>query len=143
MFLGTLAFATIFSLFTSAALARALVLPRATGAATLARNITAPLAAMIADMLNVDVPITLLAVFTSSLYGVLVGDRRLRWYKMDHDFIVKGMAIGVSSHGLGTASLVNEPEAMAFSAVAFLLCGILTVLLFTIQAACDFFYSIA
>lgn len=137
--LGTLAFAFLLSLLTSAALARALVLPQPLGGATLARNITAPLAAMIARMLGTDVAVTLLGVFGSSLYGVLVAEPRLRWYGMHKDFVVKGLAVGVSCHGLGTASLVNEPEAMAFSAVDFILCGIMTVLLFTIPPVREFF----
>lgn len=98
---------------------------------------------MIARMLGTDVAVTLLGVFSSSLYGVLVAEPRLRWYGMHKDFVVKGLAVGVSCHGLGTASLVNEPEAMAFSAVGFILCGIMTVLLFTIPPVRDFFAFLA
>lgn len=141
--LSTLTFASLLSLLTSAALSRALVLPQPLGVTTLARNITAPLAVMIARMLKVDVAVTLLGVFCSSLYGVLVAARRLKWYGMHKTFVVKGLAVGVSCHGLGTASLVNEPKAMAFSAVGFIFCGIMTVLLFTIPPVRDFFALIA
>ena len=98
---------------------------------------------MIARMLKADVAVTLLGVFGSSLYGVLVAERRVQRYGMHRNFVVKGLAVGVSCHGLGTASLVNEPEAMAFSAVGFIVCGIITVLLFTVPPVRDFFALIA
>jgi len=39
------------------------------------------------------------------------------------DPVVKGLAVGTSAHGLGTAALVDDPDAFSFAAIAMALVG--------------------
>ena len=45
------------------------------------------------------------------------------------DPATRGLAMGSVSHSLGTAALADEPDAFAFSAVAFALTAVFTTLL--------------
>ena len=132
--LGTCLGASAFGLFSSAALSRAFQLPPALAKATLSRCITTPLAMAVAGVVGADASLAVLVVVLTGLLGANVGGGRLASYLggRDRDPVARGLAMGASAHGVGTASLAEEPEPLAFSAVAMALTGVMTTLLVTL-----------
>ena len=129
--LGTCLGASAFGLFSSAALSRALALPPALGKATLSRCITTPLAMAVAGLVGADAGIAVLVVVLTGLLGANAGAARLASYGVS-DPVSKGLAMGASAHGIGTASLAEEPEPLAFAAMAMALTGVMTTVLVTL-----------
>ena len=129
--MGTCLGASVFGLFSSAALSRVLDLPPALGKATLSRCITTPLAMAVAGLVGADAGIAVLVVVLTGLLGANAGAARLASYGVS-DPVSKGLAMGASAHGIGTASLAEEPESLAFAAVAMALTGVMTTVLVTV-----------
>jgi len=129
--LGTCLGASAFGLVSSAALSRAFRLPPALAKATLSRCITTPLAMAVAGMVGADASVAVLVVVLTGLLGANVGGGRLAAYLggKDRDPVARGLAMGASAHGIGTASLAEEPEPLAFAAVAMALTGVMTTVL--------------
>jgi putative effector of murein hydrolase/putative effector of murein hydrolase LrgA (UPF0299 family) len=132
--LGTCLGASAFGLFSSAALSRALGLPPTMAKATLSRCITTPLAMAVAGVVGADASVAVLVVVLTGLLGANVGGGRLASYLggKGRDPVSRGLAMGASAHGVGTASLAEEPEPLAFSAVAMALTGVMTTVLVTL-----------
>lgn len=134
--LGTCFGASAFGLLSSAALARAVKLPPSLAKATLSRCITTPLAMSVAGMVGADASVAVLVVVLTGLLGANVGGGRLAWYLggRDRDPVARGLAMGATAHGVGTASLAEEPGPLAFSAVGMALTGVTTTVLVAVPS---------
>lgn len=131
LFASTL-FAALFSLFTSAALARVLGLPSQLGRAFIPRSVTTPIALSIADLLHAEPGLTAALVITTGVLGALFALPLLRRLGFRSSFVV-GVATGAASHGIGTAALVREePAAAALSGISFALTATASVLLVSV-----------
>lgn len=131
LFASTL-FAALFSLFTSAALARVLGLPSQLGRAFIPRSVTTPIALSIAELLHAEPGLTAALVITTGVLGALFALPLLRRLGFRSPFVV-GVATGAASHGIGTAALVREePAAAALSGISFALTATASVLLVSV-----------
>jgi len=72
--------------------------------------------------------LTAVAVVLTGIAGAVIGDLVLNSLKI-HDEKARGMALGVASHGIGTAHAMQKSQvAGAFAAMAMALNGLLTAL---------------
>lgn len=104
--------------------ARALGLSAPLARALLTRTITAPLAQLAAVALGASSSLAVAATVVSGLLGANFGQKILKALGVT-DAVTVGLAMGTSAHGLGTAALSAWPEALAFSALALALNGLL------------------
>jgi len=92
------------------------------------KSVTTPIAMGISEKIGGHPSLTAVLVITTGVIGAVLGPlvlTRLRVF----DPAVRGTAMGVSSHGLGTARIYQESsEAGAFSGLAMGLSGLLTAL---------------
>ncbi|CAN8074394.1 unnamed protein product [Agarophyton chilense] len=120
--IGTL-FATLASLFGTAFVARLLKLPADTALIVLPRTVTAPLAVAIADLLGANIGLAASVVALTGLLGANIAPSVLTVLRVK-DPVVRGLSVGASAHGLGTAALSDESGAFPFAALAMTLVGI-------------------
>lgn len=85
--------------------------------ACLSRNITSPLAMAISGILGTDVSAAVSMVVVTGLFGANFGASILDKCRVE-DPIARGLAMGSAAHGLGTAAIVDEPDAFPFSAIS-------------------------
>lgn len=104
--------------------ARALGLSPSLARALLTRTITAPLAQLAALSLGASGSLAVATTVVSGLLGANFGQKLLKALGVK-DAVTVGLAMGTSAHGLGTAALSEWPEALAFSALALALNGLL------------------
>jgi putative effector of murein hydrolase len=83
----------------------------------LARNVTTALAIPITQILGGDVSIAVVVVVLTGIIGAQYGRRLLDWVGI-HDPVTRGLAVGSSAQGLGVSSMVPEPDAFPFAAMA-------------------------
>ncbi|CAM9922609.1 unnamed protein product, partial [Hapterophycus canaliculatus] len=112
---------------------RLLGLPTALRLATLSRNITSPLAMAICSMVGADLSLAIAIVVMTGVIGANFGATVLDALGV-RDPAARGLAQGGSAHGLGTAAMVNEPTAFAFSAVAMALTATASTVLVSIPS---------
>ena len=113
--------ASVLSLFSSALGARLLHISREYALSLLPRSVTTPVAIPIAELLGANPGLTAALVVITGVLGAVFGIPVLDALKIDAP-AARGIAIGASSHGIGTAALITEdPAAAAFSGVAFAL----------------------
>lgn len=92
------------------------------------KSTTTPIAMVIADYLGGTPSLTAVFTVITGLIGSFLARPLLVLFGI-HDSRVIALAIGVSSHGIGTAYVLNESEQYgAFSAFAMAATGIITVL---------------
>lgn len=127
---GTNLFSAAFSLLGTAVLARALGLAAGLRTSTVMRNVTMALGLPLFEMLgganaSVAVAMIILTGILGQNFGQILMDRfRVR------DPVARGLAMGISGHGLGTAALAQtEKDAFPFSALAMALNGSFAVCL--------------
>ncbi len=102
-------------------------LPTKLSASLLPLGITTPIAIEVVKPLEGNPSITSVVVIGVGLFGNLVSPYILRWFKVDWD-PAKGLALGQSSHGIGTARAVEISESTGtFSGLAMTLNGVITV----------------
>lgn len=93
------------------------------------KSVTTPIAMGIAEKIGGIPSLTAVAVVLTGIVGAVLGDLVLDRLKI-HDETGRGMALGVASHGIGTAhALQRNRTAGAFAALAMALNGLLTALL--------------
>ena len=130
----TTLFSAFFGLFSSATMARIVFLGSPEIALSpLTRCITTPLALVSAKLTGADPSLSALAVVISGLLGASLGNLFLNAIGYTDDVTV-GLAIGASSHGLGSASVTSEPVKFASSIVSMTLTGLFTVVLLSVPA---------
>lgn len=100
---------------------------------TVSRQITSPLAMSMASMLKADVSIAVSLVVLTGLLGANFGPSLLNLLKIN-DPATRGITIGASSHGLGTAAMNDEKDAFPFSAISMALCGTISTVIVAIPA---------
>jgi putative effector of murein hydrolase len=83
----------------------------------LSRNITSPLAMAIAAIIGADVSLAVSAVVLTGVFGANFGATILTALGIK-DPVARGLGIGASAHGLGTAAFANEKDAFPFAAIA-------------------------
>lgn len=93
----------------------------------LPKSITTPLAVETSSQIHGIPQITACIVFLTGLFGALFSHDILKHLKIKSD-IAKGIAIGASSHVMGTSSCVEKKREIqiTFSTVALIIVGILT-----------------
>ena len=90
------------------------------------KSITAPIAIITSEQIGAIPSLAVGFVIITGIIGALLGTAIFKLLKIKHD-TSKGFALGVVSHGIGTARAIEISEkAAAFSALAMGLTGILT-----------------
>lgn len=125
---GTSLAATLVSLFGTAGAARLLRMTTPSRLLVIPRMITAPLAVAIAEMIGANVGIAASVVALTGLLGANIGAAVLSGLQV-RDPVVRGLAVGASAHGLGTAAMSDEGSAFPFAALAMTLVGIFSTVL--------------
>lgn len=95
----------------------------------IAKSITTPLALEVTQMNEGVKAITIVAVILTGIIGATLAPTVMKIGQVKED-VAKGVGIGSSSHGIGTAKAVEiSPEAAGASGLAMGITGVVTVLL--------------
>lgn len=98
------------------------------------KSVTAPIAMGIAEKLGGLPSLTAVLVVTTGILGAVLARGTLNLLRI-HDHAVRGFAVGVAAHGIGTARAFQVSETMgAFAGLAMGLNGLLTAFLFPLLA---------
>lgn len=93
------------------------------------KSITAPIAIITSEQIGAIPSLAVGFVIIAGIIGALLGNIIFKIMKIKHD-TSKGFALGLISHGIGTARAIEMGEkAAAFSALAMGLCGVFTAIL--------------
>jgi len=93
------------------------------------KSVTAPIAMGIAEKIGGLPSLTAVLVVITGILGAVLGTTLLRWLRV-HDDSVKGVAMGVVSHGIGTARAFQVSREMgAFAGLAMALAAFASALL--------------
>lgn len=93
------------------------------------KSATAPIAMGVAESLGGSPSLTMAFVQMTGIFGSIIAPLMFRLMRIDDDQ-VRGFALGLSAHGIGTARAFQYSEtAGAFAALAMGLTGLLTALL--------------
>jgi predicted murein hydrolase (TIGR00659 family) len=93
------------------------------------KSATTPIAMGISEQIGGLPTLTAVAVVLTGISGAIFGDFVLKRLKVN-DETARGMALGLASHGIGTAHAIQKSQvAGAFAALAMALNGLLTALL--------------
>ena len=126
---GTIIASSLFSLFATAFLASAAGLEPMLAKSLLPRAVTVALALPMTETLGGSPSVTAALVCITGLIGAAFGQVVLTTFRI-RDEISRGVAQGVTSHGLGASALAaNEPQALPFSAVTIAIMGTVSNLL--------------
>ena len=95
----------------------------------LPKSITPPLAVETSNRIHGIPQITACIVFLTGLFGAMFSHDILKFFKIKSD-IAKGIAIGSSSHVMGTSSCIEKDKEVqiTFSTIALIIVGIITSL---------------
>jgi putative effector of murein hydrolase len=133
-------------LFGTAAFVRAISLGGKGGSmvrlSVLARNVTTALSMALTAMIGGDISIAASVVVLTGIIGATYG-KSLLTYLGVNDPIVRGLAIGCSSQGLGVASISDEPDAFPFAAISMVLTAVSATTLVSIPAVKDSLIKLA
>jgi putative effector of murein hydrolase len=133
-------------LFGTAAFVRAISLGGKGGSmvrlSVLARNVTTALSMALTAMIGGDISIAASVVVLTGIIGATYG-KSLLTYLGIHDPIVRGLAIGCSSQGLGVASISDEPDAFPFAAISMVLTAVSATTLVSIPVVKDALIKLA
>ena len=90
------------------------------------KSVTTPIAMGVAERIGGLPSLTVVLVISTGIIGAVFARSINRWLRID-DHAVRGFAIGIASHGIGTARAFQVSEqAGAFAALAMGLNGLLT-----------------
>lgn len=93
------------------------------------KSVTTPIAVSISEPAGGMAPITVVAVIGTGILGSITAPLLIRIFKVT-DPIAAGLAIGASSHAVGTSKAIELGEVEgAMSGLAIGVCGIITVLI--------------
>ena len=122
----TLIVAGIFSILIAVILLWALDAQLPTILSMTTKSITAPIAIITSEQIGAIPSLAVGFVIITGIIGALLGTSIFKFLKIKHD-TSKGFALGLVSHGIGTARAIEISEkAAAFSALAMGLSGIFT-----------------
>lgn len=124
---GTVA-GCVTSITTVYAMCRLLSLDGIVTASLLPKSITTPMAIAVSQSLGGIGPLTVLAVIFTGILGSILAPLMTRVFRI-RDEGVQGIAIGASSHAVGTGKAIEMGEIQgAMSSISLVISGILTVL---------------
>lgn len=93
------------------------------------KSVTVPIAIGISERCGGDVSITSVVVFLTGIFGAIVSIRFLKLLGIK-DSSAKGLAMGASAHGIGSARAIEEGATEgALSGLAMALMGVITAIL--------------
>jgi predicted murein hydrolase (TIGR00659 family) len=93
------------------------------------KSVTAPVAMSLAETIGGIAPLTAVLVITTGIIGAVTGGTLFKLLGIDDDAI-KGVAMGATAHGIGTARAFQHSQTMgAFSGLAMALSALATSLL--------------
>lgn len=125
---GCLAGALV-SMSSSYFLCKAFHLDKAIARAMIPKSVTTPIAMEVSAQLGGIVPVTVAAVIVTGMIGCICSPLLIRLFHIDNP-VTAGVAIGASSHALGTTKAVEIGEIEgAMSGIAIGVSGIITVIL--------------
>lgn len=117
---------SISTIATGVILARAGALEKTIVLSLAPKSVTAPIAIEIADIIGGDPALTAAFVIATGILGSIIGPAVLSMVRV-HDPVARGLAMGTTSHGQGTAIILAEGETQgAMSGVAMALAAIFT-----------------
>jgi predicted murein hydrolase (TIGR00659 family) len=117
---------SIVSLVSVIALARAAGLGRHVLLSLAPKSVTAPVAVEIARLVGGDPSLTAAFAIATGTLGSVLGPWVLSCFKID-DPVARGLAVGATAHGQGTAAMLQEGEtAGALAGVALVLAAVFT-----------------
>lgn len=95
----------------------------------LSKSVTTPIAIEITNQLGGIAPITVAAVIVTGIMGAVLAPTLIKFFHIDNS-IAAGVAIGASSHAVGTSKAIEIGEIEgAMSGVSIVVSGIITVIL--------------
>ena len=98
-------------------------------ASMIPKSVTTPIAMEVSKNLGGIVPITIAAVIVTGIMGAVLAPTLIRLLKVDNS-VAAGVAIGASSHAVGTSKAIEIGETEgAMSGIAIGISGIITVVL--------------
>ena len=93
------------------------------------KSVTSPIAMLVAEQIGGIVALAAVFVMITGILGAIFGPELLRRFGVHHP-AARGMALGLTSHAVGTAQALQESdECGAFAALAMSLMGLLTAVL--------------
>jgi len=124
--LGSVAAGSFAAMLSAALIARLGGLPREVVMSILPKGVTIPIAVEIAAMYGGLPPLAVAFVVATGTLGSLVGCWTLSLMRVS-DPVARGLAMGTTAHGQGTASALMEGERQgAMAGLAMILAGLLT-----------------
>lgn len=94
----------------------------------LPKSITTAIGMGISEKMNGIVTLTVIAICITGIFGNMMAEVFCKWFKIEEP-IAKGLAIGTSSHAMGTAKAIEMGEIEgAMSSLSIVIAGIITVL---------------
>lgn len=133
--LGALVAGSLAAAVSAVALAAALGLPRQIIVSIAPKSTTAPVAIGISEQLGGLPTLTAVLVILTGIFGAMVVTPMMNALKI-RDWRARGFAVGVASHGIGTARAIQVNEtAGAFAAIGMALNAVLTSILVPIVVA--------
>lgn len=98
-------------------------------ASLIPKSITTPMAIAVSESLGGISSITVLAVIVTGILGSIISPLLIKLFRIRNE-IVQGLAIGASSHAVGTSKAIELGEVQgALSSVALVTSGVITVAL--------------
>jgi len=95
----------------------------------LSKSVTTPIAMEITNQLGGIAPITVAAVIVTGILGAVLSPTLIKVFHINNS-IAAGVAIGASSHAVGTSKAIEIGEIEgAMSGVSLVVSGIITVIL--------------
>lgn len=129
LILSSILFGTVLSLVWIYALGKITGLSEQVLLSLLPKSVTTPIAIEITKVLGGLPPITTAVVIFSGIFGAALNHKLLKLFRVHND-LACGLAIGLSSHGLGTSACVGVSNVqLAISGCAMGLTGIATSIL--------------
>jgi putative effector of murein hydrolase len=97
-------------------------------ASLIPKSVTTAIASEVSAQLGGIVPVTIAAVMVTGVFGAVLSPYFIKWSHLNNP-IAAGLAIGASSHALGTSKAIELGEVEgSLSGIAIGLCGLITVL---------------
>lgn len=93
------------------------------------KSVTTPIGIELSAMLNGIVPVTVLTIVVTGITGATIGSSLCKVFRIKNDIAV-GVALGTSSHAIGTSKAIELGETQgAMSSLSIGLAGIITVII--------------
>ena len=92
------------------------------------KSVTTPIAVEVSKLIGGIPELTACLVVITGIYGATFGHKILQLLHIKSD-VAKGLAIGASSHVLGTSTCVKRRQQLVMATLALILCGILTTVI--------------